>query len=180
MSKSSEQEIEYGWICARTQKKSEHIAAATLSQMEDVEAFCPRLKFKRKTKRGVVWFTEAMFPCYIFVRCPLGGSFSAVRYARGVVGLVEFAGEVPTIPDHQIEALRQLVGDDDVRVIEKAVEPGQEVEVTEGPLKGLVAVVTQVLPATDRVRLLLEFLGQSREIEVPIDSVIPPKRPKGE
>lgn len=175
-----EPEVSYGWICVRTQKKSEHIAAATLSQYDDVEAFCPRLKFKRKTRRGVVWFTEAMFPCYVFVRCALGGSFSAIRYARGVVGLVDFAGDVPTIPDAQIEALRELVGDDEVRVIEKTVEPGEEVEVTEGPLRGLIAVVTEVLPAKDRVRLLLEFLGQSREIEVSLESVIPPKRPKGE
>ena len=168
---------EKAWICVRTMHKSEHIAAATLRQQEGVEVFCPRLRFKKKTKRGVVWFTEAMFPCYIFVNCSIEGSMSNIRYARGVIGLVDFAGEVPVIPDEQIDELREVIGQEEVCEIDHSVETGSEVEVAEGPLMGIKAVVTRVLPAKDRVRLLLEFLGQEREVEVPLSSVLPPGRP---
>lgn len=171
-------ESDKAWICVRTLRKSEHIAAASLRQFNGVDAFCPRLRYRKKTRRGVVWFTDAMFPCYIFAHCDLSESLSAVRYARGVAGLVDFAGKVPVIPDEQVEALKGLMGDDEIREIDDTVNIGDTVEVTEGPLMGLNAVVTRVMPAKERVYLLLEFLGQEREVEVSLGAVLQPGRPK--
>ena len=171
-------DTERAWICVRTLRKSEHIAAASLRQLNGVDAFCPRLRYRKKTRRGVVWFTDAMFPCYIFVYCDVTSSLSAVRYARGVAGLVDFAGKIPVIPNEQLDALKNLIGEEEVCQIDETVGVGDTVEVTEGPLMGLSAVVTKVLPAKERVYLLLEFLGQEREVEVPLGSVLQPGRPK--
>ncbi len=171
-------ESDMAWICVRTLRKSEHIAAASLRQFDGVDAFCPRLRYRKKTRRGVVWFTDAMFPCYIFVHCDLSESLSAVRYARGVAGLVDFAGKVPVIPNEQVDALKSLMGEGEIREIDDTVDVGDTVEVTEGPLMGLNAVVTRVMPAKDRVFLLLEFLGQEREVQVPLGAVLQPGRPK--
>ena len=33
------------WFCLRTQPKREHIAAACLRQIPEVEVFCPRVRF---------------------------------------------------------------------------------------------------------------------------------------
>jgi len=54
------------WYCVRTQTKREHLAAKSLKQLEGVEAFCPRLKYRKATRRGKIWWIEAMFPGYIF------------------------------------------------------------------------------------------------------------------
>jgi len=43
----------------------------------------------------------------------------------------------------------------------------------EGPFRGLRAIVTKILPAKDRIAVLLELLGIEREVEVPIYSVLP-------
>ena len=39
-------------------------------------------------------------------------------------------------------------------------------------LPGLQAVVTQVMPARNRVTVLLEFLGRQTAVELPLDQVL--------
>src|SRR5258708_12312989 len=64
----SRQQPTNAWFCLRAQPKREHIAAACLRQTCEVEVFCPRLRFRKLTSRGPVWFIEAMFPGYLFAR----------------------------------------------------------------------------------------------------------------
>ncbi len=67
---------ERAWYCLRSQPKHEHIAAAHLRLLEGVTVFCPRIRFKRATRQGLVWVTEAMFPGYLFARIRAGGKAS--------------------------------------------------------------------------------------------------------
>jgi transcriptional antiterminator RfaH len=46
------------------------------------------------------------------------------------------------------------------------------VEITEGPFRGLEVVVTRLLPAKERVRVLFEFLGRSVEMEISTAKVL--------
>jgi transcriptional antiterminator RfaH len=56
------------WFCLRGQSKREHVAAACLRQISQFEVFCPRLRFRKPTTRGPIWFVEPMFPGYLFAR----------------------------------------------------------------------------------------------------------------
>ncbi len=67
------------WYCVRSQNKHEHIAAAHLRMLDGVTVFCPRIRFKRTTRRGVVWVTEGMFPGYLFARFRLSELHWQVR-----------------------------------------------------------------------------------------------------
>ena len=60
------------WFCLRTQTKREHIAAAILDRLDEVEVFCPRISQVKKTRAGKKRFVEAMFPGYIFGRSARG------------------------------------------------------------------------------------------------------------
>jgi len=42
-------------------------------------------------------------------------------------------------------------------------------------LQGLEVLVTQLLPASERVRVLLEFLGRSLQMEVSKETLIQPR-----
>jgi transcription antitermination factor NusG len=53
--------------------------------------------------------------------------------------------------------------------------PGDEVTVLDGPFKGLRAVVTRIMPAKERVAVLLDLLGTQREVEVTLGRVVPGK-----
>ena len=161
------------WHCVRTQPKSEHIAAAHLRLLEDVEVYCPRLRFRRMTRRGPVWFAEALFPGYLFARFARAVSQQVVAGARGVSALVRFGSEPATLPDESIEELRAQMGGEEYRTLDSELRQGDEVTITSGVFMGLRTVVTELRPARERVRVLMEFLGECREVEVAKSHLLP-------
>ena len=69
--------------------------------------------------------------------------------------------------------MRETIGDGDTLVVAAAVEAASEVRVVTGPLRGLQLLVTRVIPARERIAVLLEILGMEREVEVDVESVVP-------
>lgn len=161
------------WFCVRTLPKSEHIAAGHLRVLNGVEVYCPRLRFRKMTRRGPVWFTEALFPGYLFARFVPMESQKEVTYARGVVAIVRFSENLAKIPDATITEMQAQMGEEDCKTINAEAREGDTVTITTGVFKGLATVVTQLLPARERVRVLLEFLGECREVEVAKSDVLP-------
>src|SRR5437763_14645592 len=111
------------WFCLRSQPKHEHIAAAHLKK-EGIEVYLPRIRFRRSTRQGPVWFTEALFPNYLFARFELASCVRKVRHARGVRGVVHFGDQWPRIPDAVIEDLRKTIASDLPHTIPEALKPG--------------------------------------------------------
>lgn len=162
------------WFCLRTQTKREHIAADHLRQIDGVETFLPRIRFQRKTARGPVWFTEALFPGYLFASFDLPHQLRQIHHANGVRGVVHFGDRWPTLEDAAIAELRQLVGTEEPRIIESVLTPGDEVQLVAGSFRGWSAVVSRVLPARERVLVLLDVLGRQTCVEVPVAEVTRP------
>jgi transcriptional antiterminator RfaH len=160
------------WFCLRSQPKHEHIAAAQLRQTGVAEVFLPRIRFKRATRQGTAWVTEALFPNYLFARFDWQNSLRQVQHARGVRGVVHFGERWPTVPENIIEELRRAIGATELCVIPAQLAPGDEVRITEGALRGIHAVVTRFMPSRERVAVLMEFLGRQTLIELPARAVI--------
>ncbi len=154
------------WYCARTQPKHEHIAAAGLSKRLGLEVFHPRIRLERATRRGVVRVVEPLFPCYLFVRCQLEEHADAVRYVTGMSSLVRFGDRVPPVADDVVEELRQCFDSEEPLAVEDRLCPGLEVTVARGAFLGSRGVVVRVLPAKERVQILLDFLGRTTLVEV--------------
>jgi transcriptional antiterminator RfaH len=165
--------LTHAWYCVRTQPKSEHIAAAHLRQLDGVEVYCPRLRFRRMTRRGPVWFAEALFPGYLFARFTPAHSQQEVSGARGVSTLVRFGAGLATLPDEAIEDLRAHMGADECKTIDSELREGDPVTITAGVFKGLSTVVTELRPANERVRVLIEFLGECRHVDVAKSNLLP-------
>ena len=160
------------WYCLRSQPKHEHIAGTHLCSLDRVTVFCPRVRFKRTTRRGLVWVTEAMFPGYLFAQFELGKKHLQVSYAQGVRSIVRFGDRYPTIEDEVLAPLRDLTGVTEVKELNNEISQGDQVKIAEGVFFGLEAVVTQVLPAKERVKVLMDFLGRKMEAEVKRSSVL--------
>src|SRR5260370_39671515 len=94
------------WYCLRSQSKHEHIAAAHVRMLEGVTVFCPRIRFKRPTRQGLVWVTEAMFPGYLFAHFDLEEKHRQVRYTHSVSGIVQFGNRYPIIEEGALTFLR--------------------------------------------------------------------------
>jgi transcriptional antiterminator RfaH len=154
------------WYCVQTRPKSEHIAAAGLARFEGVEAYCPRIRFQKVTKRGKVWFSESLFPNYIFARFAVDLHLRAVRSSQAVIRVVSFGDLLGEVPDAVIENIRAEMGGELVRQIDIPVEKGDEVEVARGPFAGMKGIVTRLLNGDERVQILMEILGQENQVEV--------------
>jgi transcriptional antiterminator RfaH len=163
---------ESAWYCLRSKPKHEHIAAAHLRLMEGVTVFCPRLKFKRSTRQGVVWVTEAMFPGYLFARFDVAEMHLRVRYAHGVSGIVRFADRYATIEEGALAQLRDHTGTSEIKQLSYGLSEGDQVRIVGGAFVGLEAVVTGVMSAKERVKVLMDFLGRKMEAEIECSSVL--------
>ena len=160
------------WFCLRAQPKHEHIAAAHLRKEPDIEVYLPRIRFRRATRRGPVWFTEALFPNYLFARFDLAACLRGVCHTRGVRGVVHFGDRWSIVPEAVIEELRATVGADRVHVIREELQSGEAVQIAGGVFHGLRAVITRVMPSRERVAVLLEFLGRQTTVELPGEALI--------
>lgn len=160
------------WFCLHSQPKREHIAARHVSQLAGVETFLPRIRFRRARRQGPVWVTEALFPNYLFARFSWPTHVRSVRHAPGVSDVVHFGSRWPAIPDEVMQELRARFADDSAYVISNSLAAGDDVEISGGAFHGLAGVITRVMPARERVAVLLEFLGRQTAVEIPTVSVI--------
>lgn len=164
---------EIHWYCVRTKPKNERLSSQLLRNEVGIDVFCPFLRFERARNAGRMWVTEAMFPTYVFARFDYAEKNRQIRATGGVTGIVSF-GQIPAIvADTIIDDLRSQVQDQETIKIEPQIETGAEVNVIEGPFRGLRAVVSRVMPARERVALLLEVLGMEREVEVSSSMILP-------
>lgn len=163
--------IDLAWYCARTKPKHEHIAAACVRDRLGLEVFYPRLRLERATQRGVVRVVEPLFPCYIFVRCVLAQNLNEIQYSSGISTIVHFSTNIPTVPDPIIEELQDCFEGEEPMSTREAIVPGMEVLVAEGAFEGMHALVLRVLPAKQRVQVLLSVLGRPIPVEINRSSV---------
>ncbi len=162
---------ELGWYCLKTHPKKEHLAVTFLQKRGEMDAFSPRIRFTKKTARGKVRFVEALFPGYAFVRTPLKDTFRHVMSMQGVRGIVSYGTIVPRIPDRFIEEIRSRLREDGEPVEDADPPPqvGSAVTVTDGPFLNWNGIITGVVPAKHRVKVLLELLGQQINVELPTE-----------
>jgi len=161
-----------GWYCVRSQPKHEHIAAAHLRMLDQVTVFCPRIKFQAEYPTGSRLGYRSYVPGYLFAHFELAAMHRQVRYAHGVRGLVQFGGRYPTIEDQALAHLHELTGAAEIKELDYELSQGDTVKIVEGTFSGLEAVVTQVVPARERIKILMDFLGRKLEAELEHDSVL--------
>jgi transcriptional antiterminator RfaH len=160
------------WYCARTKVKHEHIAAANLRKNLQLEVFHPQLRVERATQRGVVRVIEPLFPCYLFIRCVLEMSQSEIQHTSGISGLVRFGQKIPTVDDARMEELQECFTAQEPMNVESRLMPADEVRIADGVFAGIRAFVLRVMPARNRVQVLLDILGRPTPVEVDRGSVI--------
>lgn len=172
------EESKPAWYVIHSRPKCEHIAAAMMAGLENVETYCPRIRFQRSTRRGKVWFVEALFPSYFFARFDPTESLRAVKHSQSVIRVVSFGDDLVDVPDRVIEEMKKEMDGVDVCVVEVGIKVGDIVELTEGPMRGLKGIVNAHLSGTDRVRILLEFLGRENAVEVNTSKLLTEHQPR--
>jgi hypothetical protein len=150
------------WLVLQSKRHRERAVQATLSR-EGIPTYLPLLR--QWPRPAVGRDVGPMFPGYVFCQ-PAATQLSVVAGCSGAVGLVRF-GEGPAQVGAEVVAyLRSRAGADGVIEIDPVVA-GREVTITDGPLRGLAAVVERRLTARQRVLVLMDLLHRQTLVELP-------------
>jgi transcription antitermination factor NusG len=150
------------WYVVQTQRSKERAVQARLAR-EELTSYLPLL---RQWPRPAVGSDVApMFPGYVFVHAS-PGRFHRISRTPGVHGLVLFGGEPALLDDSVIDFFRSREGADGI-IRSDPLPSGSEVLITDGPLRGLVAVLDRRLTGRQRVLVLLDILQRRTRVEVP-------------
>jgi transcription antitermination factor NusG len=152
------------WYVVRTKARKEDYAAQQL-EGRGVGVFLPRIEEYGRQQ------IAPLFPGYLFVRIALLEQYYRVVWTPGVRSFVAF-GAIPTpVPTSVIELIQSSAEEGGVIRPGVAFRPGDRVQVTGGPLAGLVAVIERPCSRRGRVKILLDFLRHGTSVELPIGLV---------
>ncbi|MEO7724908.1 MAG: transcription termination/antitermination NusG family protein [Chthoniobacterales bacterium] len=161
------------WFALHTAPRQEGKVAAFLQREAGVEVFAPRIRFRRMRAGRPIWATEALFPGYLFARFDYFAQRRQIQAFPGVTSIVHFGERAAEVEEPLIAELRSLVADNETVEITVEPQPGSDVVIAGGPMRGLRVLVTRVLPGRQRIAILLEMLGTHREVEIETDRVLP-------
>ena len=161
---SGDAEAASAWYVLQTKRHRERFAQRYLQDIPVVSYLPQIVQWPRPAVGSAV---GPMFPGYIFVRAELGQTFARIMWTPGVRSFVT-VGDVPAVVDADvIDFLRDREGPDGLIRCLPRLREGSEVRIVRGPFRGLTAVVEQLLPARDRVRVLMDLLQRSTRVELP-------------
>jgi transcription antitermination factor NusG len=154
---------QFGWFAVWTKSRHEQIVRTQLEQRE-IEAFLPTVARWSRWKDRKKKVDFPLFPGYCFARFDPRARLHVLT-CGGVVNIVSIEGEPAPIPDHEIHAIRQLVESELAFDPCPLIREGMMVEVSHGPLKG---VVGRLVRKNEKARLVLsvDLIGQAVSVEV--------------
>ena len=94
--------------------------------------------------------------------------------------VLTFMEDCAAVPDSVVADLRNSVDEKETITVETTIQPGDQVDIVEGPMRGQSVTVTRVVPGAQRVRVLMEFLGSPHEVEVSILDLLSIRDPRAE
>ena len=156
------------WYAVWTRSRHEQVVREQLER-KGLEAFLPtitRWSRWKDRKKQVDW---PLFPGYCFVRFN-GAERLPILKCTGVVNIISFDGDIAPIPEVEIESIRQLVESDLQFDPCPLIREGMMVEVTHGPLKGVVGRLVRK-GAHARLVLSVDLIGQAVSVEVDASDV---------
>ena len=114
-----------------------------------------------------------MFPGYLFVHAAFPDDFYRTVWTPGVKTFVSFGGFTSPLDACVVDFLRSQEGPDGIIHCGDRFKESSEVRIIRGPFQGLTAVVTERLPARERVRVLMDLLQRQTPVELPERWVAP-------
>jgi len=158
------------WFLLQTKSKQESRAVENLAR-QGIDSFSPMIRVEKVFRGKRVVREEALFPCYLFVNFNQSAiSTTSVRSTRGVRHFVTCAGSPVVVPDRLIEQLQKRADLGDEQLVSDLPQTGDQLEVIEGPFRGLNAVFTEV-DGNQRAVVLIKLLNQQVRASIPLSSL---------
>jgi transcription antitermination factor NusG len=159
------------WFAIWTRSRHEQVVKEQLHRKQ-IDAFLPtvtRWSRWKDRKKKIDW---PLFPGYCFARFDPSDTLPILK-CTGVVNIISFEGKPAPIPEVELASIRLLVGSELQYDPCPIVREGQMVEVTHGPLKGVVGRLLRKDAARARLVLSVDLIGQAVSVEVDAADVRP-------
>ena len=140
------------WFVLNTKPKKEYQVERLFTE-GGIEVYFPKFLHEKKIK--------SFFPGYGFINFDFPAQYQLVRYTRGVKRVVGHdVGPVP-IESEMIEQIksREVEGYIEFNKFGQSPGIGDEIEVMEGPLKGLRGLFHKEIIDKERVLILLNYVS---------------------
>jgi transcription antitermination factor NusG len=157
------------WYSLRSKPRKEDIVCQQATS-QGYEVYYPRLRVHPVNPRSRKFVPY--FPGYLFIRADLEQvGVSIFQWMPHTLGLVAFGGEPAAVPENLIQAVRLRVEEINQAggEILEGLKSGETIRIVEGPFRGYEAIFDTRLPGSERVRVLLEFLGNRRQVSLVVD-----------
>jgi transcriptional antiterminator RfaH len=152
------------WYVVLTKVRSEENAQFHLNA-RNIEVFYPKLLLPvARSGRQVV----SLFPNYLFVRIDASSpEYYQVVWCHGVKKIVSFGGAPSSVENSVVDFMRDQADPRGLIMARSTLKAGDEVQITNGPFKGLVGIIQAPPDTKSRVRVLMGILSRQVQVEVP-------------
>lgn len=155
------------WFACRTRPRSEK-KAERLLDLAGIEAFLPLVYRERQWADRTKVVAFPLFPGYLFARFDLT-QLAVVMRVPLLATVVQTNGVPTPVRNEEIDAVRKLVERARETGVEPEpadfLEPGEEIEVVDGPFRGLRGMLLE-RRGTTRVAVKLSAIRQAVAIEL--------------
>jgi transcription antitermination factor NusG len=163
----------FDWWAIYTRHQHERTVAESLTA-NGFELFLPLYESQRRWKDRTKTLLLPLFPCYVFVRGGLERRLDVLK-TPGVFMVVSTAGNVATIPDADIDAIRRTIDGPFQVEPHPFLRCGERMRVKYGPLEGIEGVLIRKKNSC-RLVLSVDMLAQSVAVEIDAADVEPVAR----
>jgi transcriptional antiterminator RfaH len=158
------------WFLLQTKSRQESRAVENLER-QGVDSFCPMVRVEKVSRGTRVVKQEVLFPGYLFVNFnQTSVSATTVRSTRGVSHFVTCAGSPVMVPDTLIDQLQKRTDINNQEIVSNLPQLGDQLEVIDGPFRGLNAVFTEI-DGNQRAVVLINLLNQQVKASLPFSSL---------
>ena len=158
------------WFAVWTRSRHEQVVRTQLAEQQ-VPVFLPTLKKWSRWKDRRKQIEVPLFPGYVFARFDPDRRLAVLK-CSGVVSIVSVNGAPVPVPDQEIASIRALVASTMPYDPCPTIKTGTMVEVTHGPLKGVVGRLTRK-GTQARLILAVNLIGQGVSVQVDAADVRP-------
>lgn len=152
------------WYALHTRSRHEKKVDVRLRE-KGINSYLPLNTVHRRWSDRYKEIQEPLFSCYVFVNLALKDRLSVLQ-TDGAVHFVSFNGRPATIPEEQINAIKQILEKKQSVDYANYFTVGKKVKVVQGPLKGLQGTL---INSKNNSRLVICIDGIRQAISVEID-----------
>ena len=160
------EQLKKKWYPVYTRARAEKKIHVWLEK-HGIESYLPLRKILRQWSDRKKWVQTPLFSSYIFVHISTSEYYSVLN-TPGVARFVWFEGKPVPISDSQIRTIQLLLeGDVDMEAVNDQFQPGDNVMVDYGTLKGISGELVDYR-GKKRVLIRVDEIGKNLLITVPL------------